>query len=416
MWEMFQVTAQYSNAVLVAILPYFSDFAKKLDLPVPIPLTTNHVFRFNCDPRQGEVGGRLVLSNGYQLRFHSGYVTGFEHSGSYFSLQNPNKVHLFVGKVNLDQKGAVRIARASLAKLGYSIDSIFVNPEPVVGPLEKTDGHIIPRYRVRWIEPHYGNTAIDIEVNAEAKRLERMSLTSRSFWREPPKVIGQSGNYPSSKRPHPVSSVKADVLTTVLAAVSRYAERLLLPLKAPITSNQVTTAEYGLDEDEIRLVVNDGYTFTYGQGYIHGFSEQGCFYSSPPSGPVSDYLGAWKMSEREAADLARGALVKAGYSLQTLSAQTTPEILRPFVTGKTVIPRYHVIWQTVDKGVLQSCAVVEIDADRRRVKSLSVFLPTERSAPPQNRRSAKNTPEETTPMTFKTNSPARLKPPPTRIR
>ena len=41
--EIIRITADYSNAVLVAVLPYVSDFAQKLDLPVPHPITTAHV-------------------------------------------------------------------------------------------------------------------------------------------------------------------------------------------------------------------------------------------------------------------------------------------------------------------------------------------------------------------------------------
>jgi hypothetical protein len=39
MFEIFQITVSYSNAVLVAIMPHISNFAKALDLPIPQPVT-----------------------------------------------------------------------------------------------------------------------------------------------------------------------------------------------------------------------------------------------------------------------------------------------------------------------------------------------------------------------------------------
>ena len=35
------ITSAYSNAVLVAIMPHVNDFAKKMDLPIPLPITVS---------------------------------------------------------------------------------------------------------------------------------------------------------------------------------------------------------------------------------------------------------------------------------------------------------------------------------------------------------------------------------------
>jgi hypothetical protein len=49
-FEIVRVTAEYSNAVLVAVLPYISDIARKLDLPVPQPVTPECVTHCNIKP------------------------------------------------------------------------------------------------------------------------------------------------------------------------------------------------------------------------------------------------------------------------------------------------------------------------------------------------------------------------------
>ncbi|EEF57893.1 hypothetical protein Cflav_PD0843 [Pedosphaera parvula Ellin514] len=75
MLELIHITAAYSNAVLVAILPHVSDFAKKLDLPIPQPIAANQVIWFKQVPFKGQIDGALVLSNNCWFHFSShGYV------------------------------------------------------------------------------------------------------------------------------------------------------------------------------------------------------------------------------------------------------------------------------------------------------------------------------------------------------
>ena len=84
-----QTTAQYTNAALVAILPYITDFAKKLDLSLKTPITTNQVKRFLCDPRKGHVEGSIFLFNGDHFAFVDGVVvTGHFKTSQSGSNQN----------------------------------------------------------------------------------------------------------------------------------------------------------------------------------------------------------------------------------------------------------------------------------------------------------------------------------------
>src|SRR5437764_888392 len=110
MFELFQVTAQYSNAVLLAIMPYVSDFAKGLALPIPQPVTVTQVQRFGCSPRSDHVGGRVVLTNGYEFSFDRGRVMLYRSPHSYFSLQDPDRVPELYGSVKISKKQALQIA------------------------------------------------------------------------------------------------------------------------------------------------------------------------------------------------------------------------------------------------------------------------------------------------------------------
>jgi hypothetical protein len=42
--ELIRVTSEYSNAVLVAVMPFVSGYAQKLELPVPHPIAITDVY------------------------------------------------------------------------------------------------------------------------------------------------------------------------------------------------------------------------------------------------------------------------------------------------------------------------------------------------------------------------------------
>src|SRR5438477_870325 len=118
MFEIFQITAQYSNAVLLAIMPHVSDFAKRLDLPIPQPVTLAQVQYFRCSPRSDHIGGRLALTNGYEFSFDRGRLFQYRSPSSYFSLQDPDRIPEFYGIVKITKSRAVQIAHQAIKRLG----------------------------------------------------------------------------------------------------------------------------------------------------------------------------------------------------------------------------------------------------------------------------------------------------------
>src|SRR5579864_7880138 len=65
-------TAQWSNAVLTAMLPHFSDCARQLNLPIPIPITISQVARFVPPLEPGAFQAGLWLTNGYCFEYFNG--------------------------------------------------------------------------------------------------------------------------------------------------------------------------------------------------------------------------------------------------------------------------------------------------------------------------------------------------------
>lgn len=94
-----QVTAAYSNAVLVAILPQVSDFSQQLDLPVHTPITFGQVARFHCDPRKGQIGGWLKLTNGFEFWYFQGHVNRFASPQCWYRPQEPEAAPSFFGQL-----------------------------------------------------------------------------------------------------------------------------------------------------------------------------------------------------------------------------------------------------------------------------------------------------------------------------
>jgi len=62
MMQLIHMTATYSNAMLVAILPHVSDCAKQLDLPITQPITTSQVAHFRPSPYKNIITGGIWLA------------------------------------------------------------------------------------------------------------------------------------------------------------------------------------------------------------------------------------------------------------------------------------------------------------------------------------------------------------------
>ena len=186
-FNLVQMTATYSNAVLVAILPHFTHVAKTLELPIPTPIVESQVRHFFCDPRAGEVGGYVQLTNGYEFWYEKGHVRAFSSPHNYFRLQDPDMVPKFYGPLRMNKKEAISLARESLKKLGYT-NQVFDAVEPEVNLATSKESFTanqgVPQYRIIWPDPNWRNRDIaELDVNAEVKHVDAFELYSKIFWR-----------------------------------------------------------------------------------------------------------------------------------------------------------------------------------------------------------------------------------------
>ncbi|HEY5297554.1 MAG TPA: hypothetical protein VIK59_06495, partial [Verrucomicrobiae bacterium] len=121
MLQLIHMTATYSNAMLVALLPHFSECAKQLDLPIAQPVTADQVAHFSPSPYKDSIGGAIWLTNHDWFVFNNGFVRGFRSPDDWFTMADEYWDHLerYVGKDNMTTNEAIELARNSFRKLGY---------------------------------------------------------------------------------------------------------------------------------------------------------------------------------------------------------------------------------------------------------------------------------------------------------
>jgi hypothetical protein len=184
--ELIHITAEYSNAVLVAILPYISDFAARFELGITQPVTTNHVQRFRPDARKGFGGGLVSLTNGYEFGFGHGHMNVFRCPRSYHSLQDPDRIPEFVGELKMSKRQAVAFAREKLRRLGYTEQQLPLKQSPKVHPPPKFKGKRVPFYDIQWPKDLAGNFYARVEVDAQNRAVTLMTLAGTNLYRAPP--------------------------------------------------------------------------------------------------------------------------------------------------------------------------------------------------------------------------------------
>ena len=400
MWELVQVTAQYSNAVLLAVLPHISDFAQKLDLPVPTPVTTGQVLEFKCDPRAGQTGGAVVLTNGFIFTFLDGRVCVYRSPRSYYSLQDPELVPRFYGPVKLKEKEALRIARDTIKKLGYQNAVFNADSAPLVTPPEKIGTNFIPRYLFRWPDPHWPkpnepgaiqHVLLEVEINASNGRVEMWITTSQETSRPSPKVDvvppllhpqASKPQLPGGQQTFPVSDAYAlAFMNAILPQLSDFITKAGLNIPIPINTNQVVATNYScrlLDGQPMaQLYLTNGDRFFYRDGHFSDFYAHDAKEKYPESGRPEDFLGHLHMSTDQAISLCEGVMRNMGYKEKL----PTPIISYAPARGTLVCTRYHYYWKHPDQDL--PFASFEVDMETKTIKSIFLKDPVFQREPPK---------------------------------
>jgi hypothetical protein len=371
--ELIRVTAEYSNAVLVAMLPYFSDAAQKLELPVPTPIKAEqieHSVITSCRYKDGSIaGGSINIKGGWWLSYAHGYVDGFSRGNSFFGEQDPGKIPKYYGPVRMSKPEAIELARKTLLKLGIPLERVFADLEPQVPPLERVGTNVIPRYNIKWINPVGGNS-VEMEVNADAKRVEMFSLRNPYLEKPTPKVnVVPPMQEQVSVLVNPDYAGKLIPIT--LKAIDEYGAKLQLPLPRPLTTNHV--AVFSLHDNNgwphADIELTNGWKFVYRNSMVNGYyaPDNLCNNDNRPK-LVKEFIGKWNLTTNQAITLIKRTVAKMNYPTNLVLMDFKPRVLVPALPG---IPRYNIYWwaENAAHDDLVCKVEAEVDADKGELKS-----------------------------------------------
>jgi hypothetical protein len=192
------ITPAYSNATLAATLPYVSDFATKLGLPTPQPITSGQVVLY-YPPAYLNNGFdcRLILTNHYWFHFVAGYVGEFSSPDDWFEeAATRTNWPSYSGKTCMTTNEAVEFARACVGKLGYAPADLHMNlPPSEFENAVDSENRQLAYCRIHWENPQdqpEGNSLedyqLEFDIDLQAKQLVGASLMNKKFIRPLPKI------------------------------------------------------------------------------------------------------------------------------------------------------------------------------------------------------------------------------------
>lgn len=368
-----KVTPEYSNAVMAAVLPYFSDVAKKLDLPVPQPITRADVARIHFLPFLNRTSRdpwvEIVLKDGWAFAYAFGYLHSVTDLRGYSLLQDPDQVPRYYGQVRMTRSEAVQFARDALKKLGISLEDVFAEQEPRVTEPEKFGTNTVPHYDIDWLCPWGGDSA-DIHINANTKRIERIYFLNKNLEHKlkigvvPPPV---PPDWP------PVNPEYArQLIPIMLKAIDDYSWTLSLPVPRQLTTDDVARVEIhdngGWPHAEITLT--NGWRFIYRHRMVNGFySPQNWFDSSNRKIHFKEFKGTWNLTTNQAIEVVRQALEKLDYPTNHIHMGVASHVFAAAV-DREHIPRLEFQWYHSPRDELQSKIEAEVNTENGTLESL----------------------------------------------
>jgi len=353
------ITAAFSNAVLVAILPHVSNFAEKLDLPIPQPITTSQIAHCNVSPWKDDVGGSVWLTNHYQFVFGSGYLRAFQSPTNWFNNQYDNwndseYFKRYLGKDNITTNEAVEFARRSFYKLGYQPKDFDISGPPTSfeGPVNtKKLGHF-PFCRMEWDSPESKiqnllglDYSIQFDIDMQRKQIVGMDLSGRRFFRPNPKVsvvpdletnyrnAGVIGGFAGlmNREPyvHMTPAYSNATLKATLPYIADFAKRLSLPRTQPLTTGRVLLFMPPLwftnnGFDSVTMLTNH-FWFRFQYGFVTEFGSPDNWFEEAATRTNWTYFDDKScMTTNEAIEFARNSIRQLGYKPEEIHMNKPP--------------------------------------------------------------------------------------------
>ncbi|MDB6038643.1 MAG: hypothetical protein JWM99_2484, partial [Verrucomicrobiales bacterium] len=231
-----QMTAAFSNAVLVAIMPYVSDFAAKLKLDLPLPLTTNQVQAFG--PSINDIGGTVVLTNGAAFNFFNGQIEIYENPAG--RRWDTRQEATTIDKLRLNPDQAVEAARTKIKALGYNLETLYADLQPKVKAPGKAYGKQYANYNIYWNKPNFQNReSVQARINGETGELEYLFLIGAPSLPPPPLPLKPVIKPSLLHRDDLDEAEKLRLFEKLAPEMDSMAEKLGLPITRSINRSQL---------------------------------------------------------------------------------------------------------------------------------------------------------------------------------
>lgn len=380
--EYIRVTAEYSNAVLLATLPYVTDFAQKIDLAIPTPVTTNHVSNFFVDPHRGWIEGAVTFTNGIVIGTQRGHVATYYSPHAFWHLQDPNDIPKFYGPLNMTEQEAVELARRYVRRLGYSLEDVCADLPPRIEMAQGIGTNIVPHILISWMTPR-GDTPTRIEINANKKIAEEIRFSGIVALERPyPKVSVEPGKLPPDhpwQKRNESGKVNPQYLSKlvphVFRAIEDWGRKLKWDIPRRVRERDVKQF-YCSDQGgwpSCVVTFTNGWEFKYRHaGLTSARSPRSFFESDNLPFRTKYYAGQWKLTEMQALDVARREVAKLGYTTNFVRTDIQPRVFRPSdIKGGPTIPRLQFEWNYPDLKRREQWIIVEVDCDRGIVESIN---------------------------------------------
>jgi len=381
--DLIQVTAQYSNAVMVAVLPYFSDVAKKLDLPVPQPITQTDVAKVHFLPflstASRDTAVSILLKDGWAFTYEFGCVHLIADSHGYSALQDPDGISKYYGRDAINEEEAVQLARSALKKLGIPLEDVFAEQEPLVTLPLKIGTNIVPHYEIKWLDPR-GSDSVDIHINGNTKQIERLYLVNKNLERSqlkinviPPDAEEGHDFFSAQIPPQKINPEYArQLVPMIFKAIDEYAQKLSLPIPRPLTTNNVARVKIYNNGGWPHCIIEltNGWQFVYRHCMVNGYYTPSDLLSGSLPIHIKNFEGKWILTTNQAIDLVKKNLAKLDFPTNNIHMDFAPNIIYAAGDFKKIIPRYFFEWDYAPQEELQSKVEAEVNADNGRLESL----------------------------------------------
>lgn len=185
------VNPEYARQLIPMMFKAIDEYARKLSLPIPRPLTTNNIARVEVHDNEGWPHSEITLTNGWRFVYRHTMVNGFYAPDNFFA-SNDRKIHIkdFKGRWNLTTNQAIETVREALKKLDYPTNNIHIEDAKTFVRSASVDREHIPRLSFEWYYEPDGDlqSRLEAEVNADSGKLESLYYDDKAFWDSRPSI------------------------------------------------------------------------------------------------------------------------------------------------------------------------------------------------------------------------------------